>query len=240
MKLPVAARLERAISAVCREAGLSPRSSRSWESRTESDLAYDLAVCLASSQTRYEYAEAMGGVLKNAGLLDWKRPALTEARLYRALAQTLSRKHEVRCGQRVVQARIRFPLHTALHIAKTAMHLRSRGTWLRGILRQAESPRAARMALIDHVIGFGPKQASLFLRRVGYSAQLAVLDRHVIEYLRVCHMYEVAPGTLAHLPSYEGVEAYFTSVARTQRVEVGRLDLAIWVTMRVAREEGLV
>ncbi len=227
------------MSAVCRAAGTHRPSEGAWKRRSDEALAYDLAVCVTSSQMRYEVAEAVARNLRRAGLLDWQRVTLNAALLRCRLQKVLAEPVRARVGARTVEARSRFPNRTATLLSNSAESVRRGRVRLRGILREARTPQEARGLLVQAVDGFGPKQASLFLRRVGYSAELAVLDRHVIEYLRICHKLRIAPQALARLRFYEKVEAYFTSVAKTRRVPVGCLDLAVWVTMRVAREEGL-
>jgi len=117
--------------------------------------------------------------------------------------------------------------------------MRDQGQSLRKILFSAGSAREAREILVKQVWGFGPKQASLFLRRVGYSAQLAVLDTHILDYLRLARGIDPKPSALSRLPSYEQIEAEFQRVAADFGHSVGCVDLAMWVTMRVAKREAI-
>jgi N-glycosylase/DNA lyase len=94
--------------------------------------------------------------------------------------------------------------------------------------------------LVAAVSGFGPKQTSLFLRRIGYCSELAVLDTHVLDYLRMACGIRPKPGALSRLSSYEYVENEFRRVAKEFGYAVGCVDLAMWVTMRVAKREAMV
>ena len=87
---------------------------------------------------------------------------------------------------------------------------------------------------------FGPKQASLFLRRIGYSSDLAVLDRHVVRYLELVLEIKISDTDLSRLTSYEQVERQFRTRAMFFGHPVGVFDLAVWITMRVARRNGLL
>jgi N-glycosylase/DNA lyase len=116
--------------------------------------------------------------------------------------------------------------------------MRIHGQSLRDTLFSASSAREARELLVQQVWGFGPKQASLFLRRVGYCAELAVLDTHILDYLRVARGLDPKPSALSRLASYERIEVEFQRVAEEFGHSVGCVDLAMWVTMRVAKREA--
>ena len=86
----------------------------------------------------------------------------------------------------------------------------------------------------------GPKQASLFLRNVGFAEDLAILDVHVLRYL--CWMDGASPAhqpKVSSLRQYERHERRISRHAREASVTVGDLDLAVWVTSRVAVSEGM-
>ena len=100
------------------------------------------------------------------------------------------------------------------------------------------SAKNARKALMLNVCGFGPKQASLFLRRVGYCADLAVLDVHVLDYLHLAHGVRIPPGQLGRLSGYEKIEDTFREIATRFGHSLGCVDLATWLTMRVAKREA--
>ena len=111
---------------------------------------------------------------------------------------------------------------------------------LRMILCSAQSSRHARELLVEAVWGFGPKQASLFLRRIGFCSSLAVLDTHVLDYLRLARGIDPKPGVLSRLSTYEKIEAEFKIVAEEFGHSVGCVDLAMWITMRVAKREAML
>lgn len=92
--------------------------------------------------------------------------------------------------------------------------------------------------MILSVWGFGPKQASLFLRRVGYCADLAVLDVHVLDYLHLTRGLRIAPNRLGRLSCYEEIEDTFREIASRFGHSLGCVDLATWLTMRVAKREA--
>jgi N-glycosylase/DNA lyase len=76
------------------------------------------------------------------------------------------------------------------------------------------------------VLGFGYKEASHFLRNIGYTG-LAILDRHVLRGM-------VRLGVLAEIPkigsrrAYLGVEKIFIDASRVIGIEPEALDLLLW------------
>ena len=137
-------------------------------------------------------------------------------------------------------ARPRFKNRLASLLATTIVEIYGQSRTIRGFLFDAESAREARETLTQHVWGFGPKQASLFLRRVGYCADLAVLDVHVLDYLQLARGLSLSSSKLGHLSFYEEIEDTFREIAAEFGHSVGCVDLATWLTMRVAKKEAFL
>ena len=76
----------------------------------------------------------------------------------------------------------------------------------------------------------------MFLRNIGRSYELAILDTHVLRFLEIHSILPTAKVTLATIKQYENAEQIFTDYAREIGYPVGYLDWAIWATMRAARE----
>jgi N-glycosylase/DNA lyase len=125
-------------------------------------------------------------------------------------------------------------------LAATTRGIYSVGDSLTSILVRASSAEAARRALVEAVVGFGPKQASLYLRRVGYCSGMAVLDSHVLDYMELRTGVQTNRRALAHIEGYEAIEAEFRRIASGLGSELGLVDLAMWITMRVAKREALI
>jgi N-glycosylase/DNA lyase len=85
-----------------------------------------------------------------------------------------------------------------------------------------------------HFLGLGMKEASHFLRNIGYGADLAILDVHI---LNLMMEYGVLPkrfcdGACIKRPSsmsaYHEVEDVFVSWAEDLDIPPSHLDLALW------------
>lgn len=227
--------VDKTIHALCAELGDSARGFLDWQSRTEEELLHEACVCIFSSQMVFEVAEAAAGRIKDRGLLRATRADDYEQRLAMALSEPLPVEH----GGKMRQVRPRFRNRLASLLATTMGTMREQGQSLSSTLFSAGSAREARELLVKRVWGFGPKQASLFLRRVGYCAELAVLDTHILDYLRVARGIDPKPSVLARLSGYERIEAEFQRVAAEFGHPIGCVDLAMWVTLRVAKREAI-
>ncbi len=86
-------------------------------------------------------------------------------------------------------------------------------------------PFAAREWLVENVKGIGYKEASHFLRNVGYF-EFAILDRHVLRVLEENNIIE-APRTLTR-KRYLEIESEVKKLAETLKMTPGELDLYLW------------
>lgn len=229
------AAVDRTIRALCIDVKGSNQEVLDWQLRTEEELLYEACVCMFSSQMVFEVAEAAAQRIKDRGLLKATTSRDYEQRLVTVLGEPLNFERD----GKIRHARPRFKNRLASLLFTTVKTMRIQGQSLRDTLFSASTAREARELLVQQVWGFGPKQASLFLRRVGYCAELAVLDIHILDYLRVARGLDPKPSALSRLESYERIEVEFQKVAEEFGHSVGCVDLAMWITMRVAKREAI-
>lgn len=230
--------INRTIDAMCSEITAQCGSVPDWRLLTEDELLYEAAICIFGSQMQFELAVATADRLQNRGLLHSKHlleMADYETLILNALSEPLPLTDKDG-GVRRVRARFRNRLASLL--TTTVAEIYGTGNSLRRLLFSADGAKDARKALMLSVWGFGPKQASLFLRRVGYCADLAVLDVHVLDYLHLTCGLRVTPSRLGRLSCYEEIEDTFREVASRFGHSLGCVDLATWLTMRVAKREA--
>lgn len=231
--------VDNTIRELCSEIHASSECVQDWQINTEEDLLHEACVCIFSSQMIFEVAEAGAQMLRDQGLLvssiNPAKIASYEKRLIVALSEPLS----IMQNGKVRKVRIRFKNRLASLLASTLKSMNVQGQSFKKILLSSQTAHEARVRLIENVWGFGPKQASLFLRRIGYCSDLAVLDTHIVDYLRVAKGINLKPSTLSRLSGYEVIETEFRSVAKGFGYSVGCVDLAMWVTIRVAKREAV-
>jgi N-glycosylase/DNA lyase len=230
------ATLDNVIRQMCEEVSKSSDPQHCWDSRSEEDLLYEIAVCILSSQVVFEMAVACADALRAASLFckrNLKRPD------YEGLVlETLSKPVTYLSNDTERKSLPRFKNRLSRLLSLTALHLIATGTTIKSLLKNAESPTHARQQLVDTVFGFGPKQASLFLRRIGYCDHLAIIDTHIIDYLNLAKAMTHSRSRLSSLPYYQNIEEHFRQIADEFGFSVGCVDLAMWITMRVAKREA--
>ncbi len=96
------------------------------------------------------------------------------------------------------------------------------------IITREEPVKVKRYALVQHVKGIGWKEASHFLRNIGYT-NLAILDRHIVRQLADFHLLAV-PRIPRGRREYEQMEALFCDFAAALRISPAHLDLFLWYT----------
>jgi N-glycosylase/DNA lyase len=98
---------------------------------------------------------------------------------------------------------------------------------LKGIIQGFESTREARRWLVENVKGLGWKEASHFLRNVGFF-DVAIIDRHILSNMRE-HGLVTADGkkglTKRRYLEYEGM---LKRVAERLGMTLGKMDLYLW------------
>lgn len=204
-----------------------PRLRRTW---LEYDLRRELVACILGSQVRQEMAVAYTERLENEGLLDdgWWRHGGDDG-----FALLIRDALQRRTGASRV-GRYRFPKARAAQVTRARDSLVRRSLCSR--LKEDGPPKDLRRRMIADISGLGPKQASMFLRNVGVSYDLAVLDVHVLRFMKMRGLLSeegVRVGTLAR---YERVEEIATAYAGSWGYPVGFIDVAVWATMKAARE----
>lgn len=101
------------------------------------------------------------------------------------------------------------------------------------VLYANESVSAKREQLVRLVDGFGYKEASHFLRNIGYDG-VAILDRHILRNLSNYGVID-SEGKISTSKNYLRVESKFYEFSKTIGITLEELDLLFW-----AKETGFV
>jgi len=99
---------------------------------------------------------------------------------------------------------------------------------IKGVIQGFDDPRDAREWLVKNIRGLGWKEASHYLRNVGYFG-LAIIDRHIlsnmVEHGLITEEESRKGVTKRRYHAYEGV---LEKVASRLGMEPGELDLYLW------------
>ncbi len=195
----------------------------------EIDPIYELVCCILSSRVPFELAREATNLMKRHLLLDAESWLASAPSLYEEILEVLLAPLHI-CGR---ARRYRFPNLRARQLEQTRQALGKITGGLGTLIDNAIEPLDARRRLVREVVGLGPKQASMFLRNIGRSYDLAVFDSHVLRFGRATGVLSgEIPTSLGH---YEKLENEFRRYAKSIGYSVGCVDSAVWITMQAAR-----
>lgn len=190
----------------------------------------EVLCCVLSSQVPYEMAQCAVWRIRECGLLSEERwrddsPEF-ESMLYELLLAPM------KVGGRI--RKYRFPMMRAKQICLTRTTLRDQGVDLAELVFQGRAAKLLRKELTSLIYGLGPKQASMFLRNVGRTYELAILDRHALRYMVLQDLIPPLRSNSLSFMQYELIERAMEDYATGLGYPVGYVDWAIWITMRAA------
>jgi len=98
---------------------------------------------------------------------------------------------------------------------------------LQGIIHEMKDDQDAREWLAGNIKGIGYKEASHFLRNIGFSQDLAILDRHIVRNLCSFGVIDTVPETLSKR-QYLDIEKRMRNFSQVVQIPMGHLDLLLW------------
>jgi N-glycosylase/DNA lyase len=224
--------IENAIREVCLALEEKDYRSPSWTMMTEDDLWRELVACILGSRVRFEIAHSAVKRMSREGLLCEPRRSSRFEQYEQDVIRVLSDVEGPGAQSRYPFFRMR-----ANQIRHAAERLYGCRETIRSFLENSLDVRDARRRLASEVSGLGPKQASLFLRNIGYAAHVAVLDVHVLTYMSLVGLTEAPVKSVSTVRKYEALEDAFIKHANSFGHAPDRFDLAVWVVLRIAKEE---
>lgn len=228
-------RINSAVLALSKEIA-STQSQGEWTNLEEQTLLYELFACILGSRVRFEIALAATDRLATNGLLNLSLDGLSEEN-YQAVIENVLNKPLQLPSINHETAHYRFAHSRSKYLARTHRTIYYNGSSLRQLLQSCRSANEARKILIDMCTGIGPKQASLFLRNIGFTDDLAILDSHVLRYMWMNDLLVERVRAIGSLFRYQEYEAKLRNYAHHLGWMLGCMDQAIWIVMRVSQRE---
>ncbi len=223
-------RINNAIEVICKD--IEQKETMNWKEASEERLLFELILAILGSQNRYEVALRFSEEIREYKLLV-NNNTMSIDMLTEQIQAILSTALEIE----EVSIKYRFPNTKAKFIAYNLLYLQSYGG-LKHLLSQTDDIAKIRAFFVKEIKGIGPKQSSHFLRNVGYSNEVAVLDVHILRYMHIQGIieetYTKAIGTLKQ---YEKLESLLIDFLKYMKYPIGFVDQAIWIVMRVYQRD---
>lgn len=97
---------------------------------------------------------------------------------------------------------------------------------IENIAMKGNGVRMARDFIANSVSGLGMKEASHFMRNIGFVSDVAILDRHILRRLADNKVIDSIPKLKKS--TYLEIESKMTDFSRQCKVPLGALDLVFW------------
>lgn len=199
--------------------------------KDELKLLSEVILCILSSQDKYEIALAATKNIAEQIIIEIPKTKAQAKSLKVKLFNVLNQPFTFSTNGKIYTRKIRFGSKKASYIISTIENIYLNSLTISRIIKQSKCSDDTRLNIINYCVGLGPKQASMFLRNIGYHSEFAVLDKHIIDYMQLMGLLDI-PG-YSSISSYKKIETRLRSYAETNNVSLLHLDLAIWTTMRV-------
>ena len=122
---------------------------------------------------------------------------------------------------------VRFKFKKAGYIVKARELLLSGDVKIKERLKRFKDTKTAREWLVKNIKGVGLKEASHFLRNVGFGGDIAILDRHILRNLVKYGVIDVIPNSLTRRNYYD-IENKFSQFAENTGIPLEHMDLLFW------------
>ncbi len=177
-----------------------------WGSGTKEEIFTELIYCIITPMARGDMCCAAVDTMVRTGVLFTGTRDQIKTRLIGA--RFIHKKSAY-----IVEAREKF--------------LRDNSLPLRSILSAIDDDRKAREWLVNNVKGIGYKEAGHFLRNIGFTQELAILDRHILRNLHSLGVIGEIPETLSKR-RYFDIERRMRGFSGSVQIPMGHLDLLLW------------
>lgn len=200
-----------------------------WRSNTECVLLKELALCILSSSIKYEVALLYTVKLDKANCFT------------KAINNELDEEHILNCLKKPItingrSVHYRFPKSKSSQLSKTINSIYKKGNTIKRLLSKTDSSIEARDMFVSICSGIGYKQASMFLRNIGFGYDLAIIDTHIIDYLKLVNVIPLYM-TLKNQSVYSKIESLYSEYAHSKQFDIKKLDVAIWNVMKIYKME---
>ncbi|MGQ9706832.1 MAG: N-glycosylase/DNA lyase [bacterium] len=173
---------------------------------SEEDIFYELIFCLLTPQSKAKVC--------------WS-----------AVLRILNQDALIKCNNKMLKgclSGVRFSNKKTEFVMSAYKQFTENGkVYIRELIRSFKRPEEARDWLVKKVKGLGYKEASHFLRNIGYGNNMAILDRHILKNLKLFGVIDDIPRTITR-KKYLEIENKMAEFAKGIDIPLSHLDLLLW------------
>ena len=122
---------------------------------------------------------------------------------------------------------VRFKNNKAHYIVKAREQFFNNTQGIRATLSNLSTIIEKREWLLKNITGYGLKEASHFLRNIGFVEDVSILDRHILRNLKKFNVIDEIPKTLSEKKYYE-IENKMKQFSKNINISLGYLDFIFW------------
>lgn len=207
------------------------KDNKKWTDVSEDDMWQELCFCILSANVSYELVKSCISVLKNLGHMEIKQ-LINNQNANEQLFDILNSSIFEPKKKDGTLRKYRYPKVRSEQIIKAAQFIYLKNKSIKQILNEFESDIDVRNYLALNIPGIGIKEASHFLRNIHYSDSLAILDIHMLEFLRQRTLIQFKKGHALTKNIYLKIETVLRNYVRFHKLNLAVFDLAVWYYMR--------
>lgn len=98
---------------------------------------------------------------------------------------------------------------------------------IKSVLERFKDAYKCREWLVKNIKGIGYKEASHFLRNIGFGDNIAILDRHILKNLKELNIIRGIPKSLSK-SRYLKIEKEMSAFSKKMNIPLSHLDLLLW------------
>jgi N-glycosylase/DNA lyase len=177
-----------------------------WVKGKDEEIFEELAFCLFTPQSKARVCFNAINRLKETGLL------------FRGSVKEITKRIN----------EVRFKNKKSVYLVKARSLFSKNGKiCIKPAIGQFKDIYECREWLVKNIIGFGYKEASHFLRNIGFGEDIAILDRHILKNLKNLKVISEVPESISKA-RYLDIEKRMTSFSKQIHIPLSHLDLLLW------------
>jgi len=177
-----------------------------WKKANNKELFIELAFCLLTPQSKAKNAWDAVEILVNSEVL------------FTGTSEKISEELNI----------VRFKNKKAEYLVLAREKIKRNGNYnIRQILNDAVDVFEKRNWLVRNIKGMGYKEASHFLRNIGFVENMAILDRHILKNLKLLNIINKISENIT-VNDYLSIEQKMKKFATEINIPLEYLDFVIW------------